>query len=173
METINDIVRKVAEEMLNTSMQDITAEIINKWAVRIGDAAACEKSSQVGNEPMTLDEAIAHAEEAVNDTPCGQEHKQLADWLKELRAIKVGNAAQMREALQSVLGIVNVYNYKFIKNNVPRICDAALSTPARNCDLYATEPEAYQAYLTSMKNETKENYMYFEPWLFAVAKGAK
>ena len=46
METINDIVRKVAEEMLNTSMQDITAEIINKWAVRIGDAAACEKSSR-------------------------------------------------------------------------------------------------------------------------------
>lgn len=49
METITDIVRKVAEEMLNTSMQDITAEVINGWATRLGDAATCSKSSQVGN----------------------------------------------------------------------------------------------------------------------------
>lgn len=49
METIEDIVRKVAEEMLNTSMQDITAEVINGWAIRLGDAATCSKSSQVGN----------------------------------------------------------------------------------------------------------------------------
>jgi carbonic anhydrase/acetyltransferase-like protein (isoleucine patch superfamily) len=39
-------------------------------------------------KPMTLDEAIAHAEEAANDTPCGREHKQLADWLRELRDLK-------------------------------------------------------------------------------------
>ena len=53
--------------------------------------------------PMTLDEAIAHAEDIANrcDTSCGREHRQLADWLKELRDLKnqpVGNAAAMREA---------------------------------------------------------------------------
>lgn len=46
---LDDIVRKVAEEMSNTSMQDITAEIIYGWATRLGDAATCEKSSAVGN----------------------------------------------------------------------------------------------------------------------------
>jgi hypothetical protein len=49
METINDIVRKVAEEMLNTSMQEITAGVIKGWAVRLGDAATCKESLQVGN----------------------------------------------------------------------------------------------------------------------------
>lgn len=34
-------VREVAQEMLNTSMQDITAERINGWAMRL--AAACEQ----------------------------------------------------------------------------------------------------------------------------------
>lgn len=43
-------------------------------------------------KPMTLDEAIARAEEvASSDTPCGREHKQSADWLKELRNIKYSN----------------------------------------------------------------------------------
>lgn len=47
METINDIVREVAAEMLNTSMQVITAERIYGWATRLG--ATCEESLQVGN----------------------------------------------------------------------------------------------------------------------------
>lgn len=35
---------------------------------------------------MTLDEAIQHCEEKAKcGDACGQEHKQLADWLKELR----------------------------------------------------------------------------------------
>ena len=37
-----DTVREVAQEMLNTSMQDITAERINGWAMRL--AEACEQS---------------------------------------------------------------------------------------------------------------------------------
>ena len=37
---------------------------------------------------MTLAEAIAHAESHIDDSPCGQNHKQLADWLKELKEIK-------------------------------------------------------------------------------------
>jgi hypothetical protein len=37
---------------------------------------------------MTLDEAIQHAEEQaykLGNCECGKEHKQLAEWLKELK----------------------------------------------------------------------------------------
>lgn len=39
---------------------------------------------------MTLDEAIAHAEEvaAASCDECGEEHRQLAEWLKELKLYK-------------------------------------------------------------------------------------
>ena len=40
---------------------------------------------------MTLDEAIKHAEEQsykLGCTECGKEHKQLAEWLKELKEIR-------------------------------------------------------------------------------------
>jgi len=41
---------------------------------------------------MTIDEAIAHARKKFlrhADTPsCGAEHKQLADWLAELRILR-------------------------------------------------------------------------------------
>lgn len=39
---IREAVREVAQEILNTSMQEITAERINGWATRL--AAACEQS---------------------------------------------------------------------------------------------------------------------------------
>lgn len=42
-------------------------------------------------DKMTLDEAIEHAEEQsckLGCTECGKEHKQLAEWLKELREIR-------------------------------------------------------------------------------------
>jgi DNA invertase Pin-like site-specific DNA recombinase len=57
------------------------------------------------------------------------------------------------------------------KLEVLRKAKAALAAPPRNCDLYKSEPEAYQAYLTAMKNATRKTYVYFEPWLFAEAKG--
>jgi hypothetical protein len=44
MET--NIVRKVAAEMMNTSMQDITAEVIYGWATLLGDAATCKKKKK-------------------------------------------------------------------------------------------------------------------------------
>ena len=42
-----DTVRDIAEEMLNTSMQEITAERINGWATRL--AEACEQSVTICN----------------------------------------------------------------------------------------------------------------------------
>ena len=38
---------------------------------------------------MTLDEAIEHCEEKANcGDSCGMEHKQLAEWLKELKNLR-------------------------------------------------------------------------------------
>lgn len=40
---------------------------------------------------MTLDEAIQHCEEVSKDCPneqCSMDHKQLASWLKELKALR-------------------------------------------------------------------------------------
>lgn len=38
---------------------------------------------------MTLDEAIQHCEEKSKcGTACGMEHKQLAEWLKELKNLR-------------------------------------------------------------------------------------
>ena len=51
-----DTVRDIAEEMLNTSMQDITAKVIYGWATRL---AACEQSvticNQLGNTARNCD----------------------------------------------------------------------------------------------------------------------
>ena len=39
---------------------------------------------------MTLEEAIKHAEEVANTAcnKCAEEHRQLAEWLRELKQIK-------------------------------------------------------------------------------------
>lgn len=39
-------------------------------------------------ERLTLDEAIRHCEEKTDCTQCGEEHRQLAEWLKELQKYK-------------------------------------------------------------------------------------
>lgn len=39
-------------------------------------------------ERLTLDEAIKHCEEKTDCTQCGEEHRQLAEWLKELQHYK-------------------------------------------------------------------------------------
>lgn len=37
---------------------------------------------------MTLNEAIEHCKEKIDCTACGQEHKQLAEWLMELKELR-------------------------------------------------------------------------------------
>ena len=66
---------------------------------------SCSPNCSIKQKVLTLDEAIAHAEECVDESPCGQNHRQLADWLKELKKVKFGgNNAAMREALVRVRG---------------------------------------------------------------------
>ena len=39
-------------------------------------------------ERLTLGESIKHCEEKIDCTQCGEEHRQLAEWLKELQKYK-------------------------------------------------------------------------------------
>ena len=104
---------------------------------------------------LTLDEAIAHAEERVNDTPCGRLHKQLAGWMKEVREMKnspAGNAAAMREALLRVLRLANVTDdgagsgwKEDVAAIVADIARTAIYKPARNCDLFGGDKEKLHA----------------------------
>ena len=61
---------------------------------------------------MTLDEAIRHAEEVAeydcyNDEQkkCAEEHRQLAEWLKELKRLK--EAATDTDTISSRKGVAN------------------------------------------------------------------
>ena len=62
-----DIVREVAQEMLNTSMQDITAEVVYGWASRLADA--CKQSvtdcNQLGNTAK-MREALEQAKRVLH-----------------------------------------------------------------------------------------------------------
>jgi Fe-S-cluster containining protein len=92
------------------------------------------------------------------------------------KAIANCNQLKMREALEEISNLADaIYTHNECANEnslaILSMCDAALAGAARNCDLYKSEPEAYQAYLTAMKNATKKTYVYFEPWLFEKAKG--
>lgn len=47
---------------------------------------------------MTLDEAIKHCEEkSCGNNECSKEHKQLAEWLKELKSLK--EASKLLDAI--------------------------------------------------------------------------
>ena len=47
----------------------------------------CKSSSKSSTSTMTLDEAIEHCREKEDCSACGQEHKQLREWLEDYRDI--------------------------------------------------------------------------------------
>lgn len=61
---------------------------------------------------MTLDEAIKHAEEIAESRcdECGQEHKQLAEWLKELKAYREQEPCDDVVSRQAVLDTISELN---------------------------------------------------------------
>jgi len=145
---------------------------------------------------MTLDEAIAHAEDVADrcDTSCGKEHRQLADWLKELRDLKrqhVGNAAAMREALEELVNHhcrncpddtqygcgVNIGGLLGFKCSLLKQARAALSAPERNCDKYKTPEESIRMFESYIRESGKLGFInpFTEvvKWLFAPAAERK
>ena len=89
----SNAVREVAQEMLNTSMQAVTAERINGWAMRL--AAACEQSvtdcNHLGNAAK-IREAYEFAEEFLRDYGTDWKlHNKLCDMLKSALAEPLRN----------------------------------------------------------------------------------
>ena len=130
-------VQDIAQEMLNTSMQEITAERINEWATRL---AACEQSV----------------------TDCNQ----------------LNNAAAMREALNAIKDTLDEWstNGEMMEHwqysELFGIANAAISTPPRNCDRFATLDDARNTfYADYVPDETCSSATAFAIWLFDKAKG--
>ena len=78
-----DTVRGIAQEMLNTSMQEITAEVVYGWASRL--AAACEQSvtdcNQLGNtakmrEALEQAKRVLHCAAIVSDILKGEDARK-------------------------------------------------------------------------------------------------
>ena len=141
---------------------------------------------------LTLDEAIAHAEECADNTPCGSQHRQLADWLKELKTLKTsvscGNGAKIREALEYVLhfdatdeaamedGLTDaerIAEYADHIKECQKKANAALAASARNCDRFKTKEEAAIAFANENKQWIPQQVLWelapWLDWLFATA----
>ena len=143
---IREAVREVAQEMLNTSMQDITAERINGWATRL--AAACEQSvtdcNQLNNA-AAMREALVQCELFLgNVSRHGHPTLNPGD-----KCTACDGVDELREMVAS-----------------------ALSAPPRNCDRFATFDDARNTFFAYyMLDETRSSASAFAIWLFDKAKG--
>ncbi len=92
---IGDIVRskrtgelyKVVEEEIETIM-GYTCEPVKREDSRYYFRESEVEIATEKKGMMTLDEAIKHCEEKIDCTECGKQHKQLMEWLKELKALR-------------------------------------------------------------------------------------
>lgn len=107
------------------------------------------------------------------------------------KSSQVGNAAKMREAVSRILGIADHLQTRFTIpklvseeiSELKQIAESALSSPPRNCDLFATSKEAGEAFISQACENPCGNctvsYEFHNPlvhecgieWLFAEAKG--
>lgn len=104
----------------------------------------------VSEKLLTLDEAIEHAQSCVDDTPCGQNHRQLAEWLMELDRLKttpIGNIYLMRQTLVKAHTMLKVCDWpegvdmKGVADLMKEI-ESAIDAPARNCDVGTSDEQA-------------------------------
>ena len=124
-------VREVAQEMLNTSMQDITAEAVYGWALRLADA--CEQTvtdcNQLGNTA-----AMREALEAIKDT--------LDKW--RLNGVEYWQYSELFDIANTVLsapprncdvGTAEEQYRRFLKFCHGEICEKCPVHDARSCKL--------------------------------------
>ena len=138
-------VRDIAQEMLNTSMQSITAERINGWAMRL--AAACEQTvtncNQLGNAAALRKALVQVSRIAVEMT----------------RKTITGEPEDRKTVDRWALRLCDI------------ACDA-ISAPPRNCDRFATFDDARNTFFADyMLDETRSSATAFAIWLFDKAKG--
>lgn len=115
-------------------------------------------------------------EDAIAATVVAAAESALEVYEPHIQSEPVGNVAKTREALVQARRVLHCAIVAGIlkgedANEALNVVTAALSAPPRNCDLYATDKEAYQAYLKIMEDTPEEAQSYFESWLFAEARG--
>lgn len=156
-----DTVRDIAEEMLNTSIQDITAKVIYGWATRL---AACEQSvtdcNHLGNA-AAMRKALKETQSVIEK--CSNILRYIPD------------GCEYDEILDEVAD--NLYELQ--KTHVK----PALSAPPRNCDRFSTAKEAGEAFISEAcenpcgnctVSDECHNPLVHEcgiDWLFSEAKG--
>ena len=125
-------VREIAQEMLNTSMQAVTAERINGWATRLADA--CKQSV----------------------TDCNQ----LGNTAKMREALE--KIASMGEQIDYQLGsseetVYALKHERCLAHNISECARSALSAPPRNCDVGTAEEqsERYEKFCYAHRSREK------------------
>jgi hypothetical protein len=143
-------------EISVTDWANLTPRLVHELADRIEAAAERER-----DEDRQLS-AIAESDEA------------FARCARCDRPERVpGNAAAMREALEEQLRYWNSHVRNHDEEEMRKRTEAALAAPARNCDRFATEDEAreaYWAYRDPLEFNDKP-FVAITEWLFAPAEG--
>ena len=141
---IREAAATVAQEMLNTSMQEITAEVVCGWAMRL--AAACEQTV----------------------TDCNR----LNNAAKMREALERLRERALMDLYENAFVADPSGNYKeFIKRTI-KIAESVLSAPPRNCDRFATLDDARNTFFADyVPDETCSSATAFAIWLFDKAKG--
>ena len=172
-ETIADIVREIRAAAYIQNAD--TPESVIAFANRIEEAYNREHAEWHGETNA--------AKEARNRIAC----KMRYEFAAKCRACKAapGNVAAMREALEKIRheygwGRIGCRTCVSSEADVERVSDlfekqidAALSAPQRNCDRFATEDEAREAYWAYREPLEFNNkpFVAITEWLFAPAEG--
>lgn len=82
-----------------------------------------------------------------------------------------GNAAAMRAVLHDVDAYLGNIIPTRRENELRKAARAALAAPARNCDRFQTEEEAYAAFMGLFDHFKGERHYQYCRWLFAPAEG--
>lgn len=128
---ITNTVRKVATKMMNTSMHDIDASVINKWANELGNA---------------VDEVSSHP---------------------DLFYVNI-NMAKAREALDEIR-VAAMSDYEWDADYLIEKCNAALSAPARNCDVETVKEQRERFVNFCHSRKCKDCPMYLDKSFFDCA----
>lgn len=169
------------------TVADIVAMV--RWAAQSYDGEA-EKSEGLLRESFELSASNYRTIANLVEAAWKRESKAIATEHAVLPAVLImkpsGNAAAMREALQKIREKCVIYNND-LAEEIDALCGNALSAPARNCDMYLTQPEmsmAYEAYrkaamkrygngLTGRVPTVKQKPMTYDEWLIAPAAERK
>ena len=124
-------VRGIAQEMLNTSMQEITAEVVYGWASRLADA--CKQSvtdcNQLGNTAK-----MREALEAIKDTLDKWRLNGVEYW-QYSELFDIANTALSAPPRNCDVGTAEEQYRRFLKFCHGEICEKCPVHDARSCKL--------------------------------------